>query len=43
MQAVLFEGVIEVEDPVRARTTLERGLGPGKAVGLGLLSVAPGG
>jgi len=41
VQAVLFEGALEVVDPVRARATLERGIGPGKALGLGLLSLAP--
>jgi CRISPR system Cascade subunit CasE len=41
VQAVLFEGVLEVVDPGRARATLEQGVGPGKALGLGLLSLAP--
>ncbi len=41
VQAVLFEGRLEVGDAKRARATLERGVGPGKALGLGLLSVAP--
>ncbi|GLV48852.1 CRISPR-associated endoribonuclease Cse3 [Thermus sp. LT1-2-5] len=41
VQAVLFEGRLEVVDPERARATLARGIGPGKALGLGLLSVAP--
>ncbi|GAB5602360.1 type I-E CRISPR-associated protein Cas6/Cse3/CasE [Thermus sp. FJN-A] len=41
VQAVLFEGRLEVVDPERARATLERGIGPGKALGLGLLSLAP--
>lgn len=41
VQAVLFEGVLEVVDPELARPTLERGIGPGKALGLGLLSLAP--
>lgn len=40
VQAVLFEGRLEVVDPKKARTTLERGVGPGKALGLGLLSLA---
>jgi CRISPR system Cascade subunit CasE len=41
VQAVLFEGRLEVVDPEKARATLERGIGPGKALGLGLLSLAP--
>jgi len=41
VQAVLFEGRLEVVDPKRALATLKRGMGPGKALGLGLLSVAP--
>ncbi|WP_117237798.1 type I-E CRISPR-associated protein Cas6/Cse3/CasE [Thermus sediminis] len=41
IQAVLFEGVLEVVDPEKARATLERGVGPGKVLGLGLLSLAP--
>jgi len=41
VQAVLFEGRLEVVDPEKARTTLEQGVGPGKALGLGLLSLAP--
>ncbi|KHG64331.1 CRISPR-associated protein Cse3 [Thermus sp. 2.9] len=41
IQAVLFEGRLEVVDPEQARGTLERGIGPGKALGLGLLSLAP--
>lgn len=41
VQAVLFEGRLEVVDPERALATLRRGIGPGKALGLGLLSVAP--
>ncbi|MGC8876998.1 type I-E CRISPR-associated protein Cas6/Cse3/CasE [Thermus sp.] len=41
VQAVLFEGRLEVVDPKKARATLERGIGPGKALGLGLLSLAP--
>ncbi|AEB11725.1 type I-E CRISPR-associated protein Cas6/Cse3/CasE [Marinithermus hydrothermalis] len=41
VQAVLFEGILEVLDPEKARATLERGVGPGKALGLGLLSLAP--
>jgi CRISPR system Cascade subunit CasE len=38
--AVLFDGHLRIGDPVRFRQTLEYGLGPGKAYGFGLLSVA---
>ncbi|MDR7587722.1 MAG: type I-E CRISPR-associated protein Cas6/Cse3/CasE [Armatimonadota bacterium] len=41
IQAVLFEGVLEVIDPERGVETLRRGVGPGKALGLGLLSLRP--
>ncbi|WP_105317435.1 type I-E CRISPR-associated protein Cas6/Cse3/CasE [Thermus tenuipuniceus] len=41
VQAVLFEGVLEVVNPEAALQTLERGIGPGKALGLGLLSLRP--
>jgi CRISPR system Cascade subunit CasE len=41
IQAVLFQGHLEVVNPALARTTLERGIGPGKALGLGLLSLCP--
>lgn len=41
VQAVLFEGLVEVRDPQKARNTLALGVGPGKALGLGLLSLAP--
>jgi len=41
VQAVLFEGRLEVVDPGKAQATLKRGIGPGKALGLGLLSLAP--
>lgn len=40
-QAVLFEGRLVVRDPERIRTALERGIGPGKAYGCGLLSIGP--
>lgn len=36
-----LRGASEVVDPERALATLRRGVGPGKALGLGLLSVAP--
>ncbi|ADW21866.1 type I-E CRISPR-associated protein Cas6/Cse3/CasE [Thermus scotoductus] len=41
VQAVLFEGVLVVVDPAKALETLKRGIGPGKALGLGLLSLHP--
>lgn len=40
-QGVLFEGVLSVRDPDLFREGLQRGIGPGKAYGFGLLSVAP--
>ncbi|WP_298630719.1 type I-E CRISPR-associated protein Cas6/Cse3/CasE [uncultured Thermus sp.] len=41
VQAVLFEGTLEVVNPEKALETLRRGIGPGKALGLGLLSLHP--
>ncbi len=41
VQAVLFEGLLQVVDPGTAVSTLKRGIGPGKALGLGLLSLHP--
>lgn len=38
--AVTFDGVLVVEDVARFREALEHGIGPGKAYGFGLLSVA---
>jgi CRISPR system Cascade subunit CasE len=38
--SVLFEGELRIIDPGHFRQTLENGLGPGKAYGFGLLSVA---
>jgi CRISPR system Cascade subunit CasE len=38
---VLFEGVLEVTNDARFRDALLHGVGPGKAFGCGLLSVAP--
>lgn len=37
----LFEGELEVTDPDLLRRCLETGIGPGKAFGCGLLSLAP--
>jgi CRISPR system Cascade subunit CasE len=39
--AVTFDGHARVQNPDAAHATLELGLGHGKALGLGLLSVAP--
>jgi CRISPR system Cascade subunit CasE len=39
--SVLFEGELEVTDAAVLRQTLRAGIGPGKAYGFGLLSVAP--
>lgn len=41
-QGVLYEGRLVVRDSNRFREALERGIGPGKAYGYGLLSVGPG-
>jgi len=38
---VLFEGLLRVTDKDAFRETLIRGIGPGKAFGFGLFSVAP--
>lgn len=39
--AVLFDGVLRVEDPVLLGQALRAGIGPAKAYGFGLLSLAP--
>lgn len=39
--SVLFEGHLTVMDPVRFRQAVETGIGRGKVMGLGLLSVMP--
>ena len=39
--AVLFEGVVEVVDPMQVAQTLRAGIGSAKAFGFGLLSLAP--
>lgn len=39
--AVLFDGLLTVTDPGKFRSALETGIGHGKAMGLGLLSVVP--
>ena len=39
--SVLFDGLLRVTDTDAFLRTLVRGIGPGKAFGFGLLSVAP--
>ncbi len=39
--SVVFDGALVVTDAVRFRQALEQGIGPAKAYGFGLLSVAP--
>jgi CRISPR system Cascade subunit CasE len=39
--AVLFQGLIQVTDPDKFHRTLATGVGPAKAFGCGLLSIAP--
>lgn len=39
--SVLFEGRLTVSDPAKFRATLKSGIGHGKVMGLGLLSVVP--
>ena len=39
--SVLFEGEFRVKDPAALKVLLESGIGPGKAFGFGLLSIAP--
>jgi CRISPR system Cascade subunit CasE len=41
LRSVRYEGLLQVTDPAQFRETLIHGLGPGKAFGFGLLSVAP--
>lgn len=38
---VLFDGILEVKDPEKFRKAMDSGIGHGKALGLGLLSVVP--
>jgi CRISPR system Cascade subunit CasE len=38
---VLFEGILEVTDPAALMSTVQHGLGSGKGLGFGLLSLAP--
>ena len=39
--AVQFEGILQVTDPERLETTVAQGIGSGKGLGFGLLSLAP--
>jgi CRISPR system Cascade subunit CasE len=39
--SILFEGVIEMNDPAKFRAALDYGIGSAKAYGFGLLSIAP--
>ena len=41
LSVATFEGVLTVTDEGRFKETLEQGIGPAKAFGLGMLSVAP--
>lgn len=41
VRSARYEGILEVTDAGHFRNTLIRGIGPGKAFGFGLLSVAP--
>lgn len=39
--SVQFDGLLQVADPNRLRESVQRGIGSGKALGFGLLSLAP--
>ena len=41
LAGVLFEGLLEVTNPNNLRLAIREGIGPGKAFGCGLLSIAP--
>jgi len=41
LRSVRFEGILEVTDPEKFRQSLNSGIGPAKAFGFGLLSIAP--
>ena len=43
LAGVLFDGLLEVADPDKLRLAIREGIGPGKAFGCGLLSLAPSG
>jgi CRISPR system Cascade subunit CasE len=39
--SVQFEGILEVKEPASLLNTIQAGIGPGKGLGFGLLSLAP--
>jgi CRISPR system Cascade subunit CasE len=41
LYAVRFEGLLQVTDPATLWETVQQGIGPGKGLGFGLLSLAP--
>lgn len=41
IDAVLFDGILQVTDAAALRRAWSAGIGPGKALGLGMLSLAP--
>jgi CRISPR system Cascade subunit CasE len=41
MLSVQFDGLLQVTDPDRLRESVQQGIGSGKALGFGLLSLAP--
>ena len=41
LTAVRFDGLLQVTEPSRLRETVRRGIGSGKGLGFGLLSLAP--
>lgn len=41
LRSVRYDGIVTITEPERFQETLVRGIGPGKAFGFGLLSVAP--
>jgi CRISPR system Cascade subunit CasE len=41
LRAIRFEGVLKVKDPASLKEALVSGIGPGKAFGFGLISIAP--
>lgn len=41
LQTATFDGILRITDPDQARRALLEGIGPGKAYGLGLLTLAP--
>lgn len=41
LRSVRYDGTLSVTDPVKFHQTLCSGIGPAKAFGFGLLSIAP--